>query len=277
MLVDGMNLKHLTDKTLLLDTKKLAQEYRTVTAQLLHHLKEIEVRKLFVELGYSSMFNYVVQELGFSEPSAARRIKAARLLEEIPEIETKIQSGELNLTQIGMAANAFKQENITDLKFKKEVLATIENTSTRTCEKTLMEITGPNPAPKREVRPLTKTTNLLSVTLTDVELQIYEDLKGLVKNNFWDTVLKAALETLIAEKFKTTSTKNRPSNNPRYIPAVFKKAIYERDRKCSICSSQFRLEFDHITPFSHGGKTTKDNLRLLCRNCNQRQRIKQRL
>lgn len=73
-----MNLKHLTDLALLKDTTKLASEYREVTARLLHHLREIENRKLYSELGYSSLFFYVVQELGFDESSAARRIKASR-------------------------------------------------------------------------------------------------------------------------------------------------------------------------------------------------------
>ena len=82
-----MDLKHLTNKILLSDTKALALEYRMVTTKLLHHLKEVEKRRLFSDLGYASMFDYVVKELGFSESSAMRRIHAARLLADVPEIE----------------------------------------------------------------------------------------------------------------------------------------------------------------------------------------------
>lgn len=272
-----MNLNHLTDKVLLADTKQLAQEYRSVTTKLLHHLREIEARYLYAELGYSSLFNYVVQELGFSESSASRRIKTARLLSELPELEKKIEAGELTLTNLSKVVDAFKLAKITDIEFKKEVIATIENTSTRTCEKTLLDITGANKPPVQEIKPLTKTTTLLSVTLTDEELKIYQDLKGLVQQNFWTIVLKTALGGIISQKFKTSTTRHSSSQNPRYVTAQLKKTIYERDKKCTLCGSNFKLEFDHITPYSLGGKTTESNLRLLCRNCNQRQRIKQKL
>ncbi len=65
-----MNLKHLTDKQLLIDTKTLADEGRKNTAKILHHIKEIDVRKLYTERGYPSLFKYVVEEIGFSEGSA---------------------------------------------------------------------------------------------------------------------------------------------------------------------------------------------------------------
>lgn len=266
-----MNLKHLTDKTLLADTKKLADTYRKVTAELLHHIREIEKRRLFSELGYSSLFSYVVQELGFSDSSAVRRIKAARLLEEIPEIEKKIENGDLNLSNIAKASDTFKQINITDKNFKKEVLASLENTSSRTCEKTLLEIISPN----QQFKPLPR----LNIVLTEEELKLYEVLRGLLAHSpdFWEKVFTTAITTIKTEKFKLNAVRAQSSPTNRYVPSLTKKEVYERDQKCQLCGSTYALEFDHITPFSHGGKTTKDNLRLLCRNCNQRQRIKQRL
>lgn len=265
-----MNLKHLTDKTLLTDTKQLAATYRKVTAELLHHLREIEKRKLYSDLGYGSIFHYVVQELGFSEASASRRIKAARMLEEIPEIEKKIENGDLTLTNLAKASDAFKQEGITDTKFKKEVIASIENTSTRTCEKTLLEIITPN-----QLKPLPR----LNIILTEEELSLYDELRGLLAHspNFWEKVFSTALESIKSQKFKLNAIKTKDTGDSRYIPGLVKKEVHERDRVCKLCGSKYALEFDHITPFSLGGKTTKDNLRLLCRNCNQRQRIKQRL
>ena len=86
-----MNLKHLTDKTLLADTRFLVTRERELLTKVLHHLKEIDRRKLYSDLGYSSMYDFCIRHLGYAEASAHRRIKAARLLEEIPEIEKKIE------------------------------------------------------------------------------------------------------------------------------------------------------------------------------------------
>lgn len=69
----------------------------------------------------------------------------------------------------------------------------------------------------------------------------------------------------------------RAAGTRRSIPAQIRKAVFERDGgRCAFihrdgrgCGSTRRLEFDHIVPFARGGKTTIENLRLLCRAHNQ--------
>lgn len=266
-----MNLKHLTDKILLQDTKFLAIEYRSVTTKILHHLKEIERRRLYSELGYSSLFDYTVKELGFSEPSAGRRINAARLLADIPEIEQKIESGELNLTNISSAAQTFKNEDIKDKERKIEILSQIENSSKKECEKTLREYSTSN-----------KTNlNLLKFHINDKDFQLFQEIKGLLghvpKDNFWKVIFEAAIKRITADKFKTESTQVNDSKNPRYLPAHIKKAVYLRDKVCKKCGGKWALEYDHILPYSMSGKTEIENIRLLCKSCNQRHRKTQRL
>jgi hypothetical protein len=42
---------------------------------------------------------------------------------------------------------------------------------------------------------------------------------------------------------------------------------------CAMCGEKFELgqmEADHITPWSEGGKTTKENCQMLCKSCNRR-------
>lgn len=40
------------------------------------------------------------------------------------------------------------------------------------------------------------------------------------------------------------------------------------ENKCVKCESILNLQIDHILPFSLGGKTTEDNLQVLCKKCN---------
>jgi Txe/YoeB family toxin of Txe-Axe toxin-antitoxin module len=271
-----MNLKYLTDKQLLKDTKQLSQDDRKLTSRILHHIKEIDSRKLYTELGYSSLFRYVVQELGYSEGSAGRRVSAARLLQEIPEIEKKIESGDLTLSNISKASDKFKEFAVTDKTLKKEILNTIENTSTRDCEKTLSEIVNPS-------IPMFSQPKVHAFYLSEDNFQKYEDIRALLahhklsRDEIFKKVFEIALNKLIDQKFKTSSTKITTTKNSRFITAAVKKAVYNRDKKCQKCGSKFALEFDHITPYSLGGKTEKENLRLLCRNCNQRQRMTSKL
>jgi hypothetical protein len=270
-----MNLKHLTDKQLLLDTKELSREDKKLTLKMLHYIREVDVRKLYSEIGYASLFRYVVQELGYSEGSAGRRINSARLLKEIPEIEKKIISGDLTLSNISMAADKFKSESITDTEFKKDILNTIENSSTRTCEKTLAEIITPSSLPIVSPPAITHT-----LVMDDKSYQSLQSVRGLLahkrlsKDEIWNEIFRIAIAHLEFIKFKTNSNKTSTSRDSRYIPVDLKKSVYERDQKrCRKCGSRFALEFDHIKPFALGGKTEFANLRLLCRNCNQRSRV----
>jgi hypothetical protein len=269
-----MNLTHLTDRALLSDTKALAQEYRRVTLKLLHHLKEIERRRLFSDLGYSSLFDYVVKDLGFSESSAIRRIHAARLLIEIPEIESKIESGSLTLSNLSQASHFFKEDKNIDLEKKKEIISQIENLSTRKCEQKLNDL--------KEGLDQKQSINILKFELSDETITLLEDLKSLLahrklsQNDLMSLIFKAALKTLTQKKFHLLTTRETKSTNPRYITALMKKHIYERDKgRCQKCQSKFALEIDHVKPFALGGRTLPQNLRLLCRSCNQRGKIQQ--
>lgn len=114
---------------------------------MLHHLREIEKRRLFSDLGYPSLFEYAVRELGYSEPSAARRISAARLLKEMPELAKRIENGSLSLTNLSLASQLFKNEEISDVASKKEILKQIEGTTKKECEKVLMTLIPPTDIP----------------------------------------------------------------------------------------------------------------------------------
>lgn len=56
----------------------------------------------------------------------------------------------------------------------------------------------------------------------------------------------------------------------RYISETTKKIVFARDGGiCQCCGSSELLEFDHITPFSCGGKGEASNIQLLCQKCNR--------
>ena len=104
-------LKSLSDQKLLSQTKLLAQKERNITIQVIQHLSEIEYRKLHLKRGFSSLFDYTVKELGYSEGSAYRRIKAMKLCREIPETSDKLKAGSLNLMTVSKLQVFFEKQN----------------------------------------------------------------------------------------------------------------------------------------------------------------------
>src|SRR4051812_24698029 len=105
-----MNLRELNNEALHRNTKKSVERETEATTAVLWHLREVERRKLFASMGYSSLFKYAVRELRYSEGSAARRIDAMRLLKQIPEVEVQIQDGSINLTHLTKCQQFFRAE-----------------------------------------------------------------------------------------------------------------------------------------------------------------------
>ena len=69
----------LSDRELLRQTGTLVQHERHLQGAVIDHLSEIEARRLYLRRGCSSLFDYAVRELGYSEAAAGRRIGAVRL------------------------------------------------------------------------------------------------------------------------------------------------------------------------------------------------------
>jgi hypothetical protein len=137
------DIKKLGDQQLLAKTDKLVSEERRITLEILQHLREIEVRRLYVDLKFDSMYKYCIQRLKYSEGEAQRRLTAARLLRELPEIEAQIQSGDLNITNLSAVQSFVRAEKMADKPLsreeKLELISNVENKSTRQVKQELIQ------------------------------------------------------------------------------------------------------------------------------------------
>lgn len=132
-----MNLKHVSDEQLLRQTEALAREERELLTRVLHHLKEIETRRLFSALKYKSLFEYAIKHLKYSSDQAGRRIAAMRLLKDLPEIENQIDDGSLTLTNLSLAQGLFRDESFSKSD-KLQIVKQLENLSSREAERLVL-------------------------------------------------------------------------------------------------------------------------------------------
>jgi hypothetical protein len=278
-----MNLKHLTDKELVKETKRLVQSEREITTEVLHHIKEIDSRKLFSDYGHSSMMSYAIKELNYSESAAARRIQSARMLGAMPEIENKINDGTLSLSNLSKAAGFFNRENIKEPSKRKAILKEIENKSARECEKTLLEMSPTKPLPRESVKIVTPEFHQLKINVSESTLKHMNDAKELlgkhaINDEFMDDLSKEALENIKRKKFKITDKPRVTESTSRIASNQTKRDVLKTSNGvCEKCGSLFMLQFDHREPWALGGKSEASNMRLLCFHCNQRARIRSRL
>lgn len=291
------SLNHLTDlrnEDLLRKAKDLVSQERHLQAELLHYLKEIERRKLFLDRGYGSMFDFVTKELGYSESSAYRRIQAMRLLKDLPEVEKQIIDGSLTLTtaaQVQSFLRAEKKQHISvPLHHKKKILQAVQNKSSREVEKHLFQL-NPNTIPVGEkVRQVSDTRIEIRLTIPAELKDKMDQLKLLLSHVNPEMNYQQLIEYLSSKalhQLDPTQTKRKSNATPapevetakkRYIPEALKHRIWKRDEACCAyvdpitkrrCRSQYQIQIDHIQPFAIGGETTESNLRLLCANHNR--------
>ena len=82
------SLTRLSDKRLLARLDKLTSVEHRVTVSVLLHLNEVDRRKLYLKLGFGSLFEYCTESLRYSSTTAGRRILSALLRRRYPKALT---------------------------------------------------------------------------------------------------------------------------------------------------------------------------------------------
>lgn len=271
--------------------KKLVAIERRIGVEILECLHEIEIRKAYAELRYDGLYSYCVKELGFTDSQAYQRIQAMRALKEMPELAPKIESGALSVSAVAKVHNHFRQERKNGISRPKdekfELFRAVEHRTIREVEAKLAEERG-------------ETLKEKLVLEMDEELfELWKEVKNLAahRTGGFDTEVLKLLAREWLEKNdpgrkerskershrETRSGKEKPrravplssrvhtrTESSRAIPAGLRREIWKRDEgRCTHCGSKHALEIDHRIPFAAGGKTELENLRLLCRSCNQ--------
>ncbi len=109
----GMNttLAALDNEALLAATNSLVAISNTTEVDLLLHLGEVDRRRLYADLGFSSMYRYCTELLGFSKYAAFDRICVARLVRRHPSLLQHLAAGRLNLTSLRILSCVLSKED----------------------------------------------------------------------------------------------------------------------------------------------------------------------
>jgi len=303
-----MELKDYKDSMLLAQIKVFIQAERDQVIKILQHLREIDRRKLYCDLGYRSLFDYAVSELRYSEGQASRRIQAMRLIKEIPEIEAKIAAGDLSLSNVQQAQSLFRELQSNNPRLivaktqKMQVLSKLENKSVREGHRELIKLHPIAALPKEQERLINASTTEVKFLMSDKLKTKLDEVRSLLGSRkvrmsyaaLFDAMSELSVEALKAKRFgkkraapggspqgqvvkksSTLATSAAPAKTQRQPSKALQHAVWLRDRgRCRNCGSTHNLNYDHIKPVALGGETTIENLRLLCFHCNQRASIK---
>jgi len=110
-----MKLEHLSDEELVAQLSRLHMEGHALTARVLVSLIEVEERRLHLTAACSSLFDFCVRRLGMAEGFAFRRITAARVVRQFPQLLGLIETGRLHLSTVVQLRPHLTEGNVDEL------------------------------------------------------------------------------------------------------------------------------------------------------------------
>lgn len=105
------SLAGLSDQQLVEQADQFALDERKSTANLVASLAELDARRLYLPLGYKSLFEYCTRRFHLSEHSALNRIEVARASRVFPVILDHLAEGALTLTAVRLLRPLLTPEN----------------------------------------------------------------------------------------------------------------------------------------------------------------------
>jgi hypothetical protein len=244
---------------------QLRQKEKQITSEILEKLQLMEDSRGYLKMGYNSLFDYLVRGLSYSEATAYQRQACVRLARDVPEIMEKIDQGALSVSAI---TSVFKHIRHQPIEQKREVLAKIENKSSREVKKLFLEPMTPIKIKKSEYQDKV----FIRLELTHEQNKKLERLKALKSHNhtlesLFESLIENELKNFENIQFKRTSSKNPRQISRRLRNDVFKASQYACQHPG--CKSNHFLQVDHIVPVRAGGDQVRGNLQVLCASHNR--------
>jgi len=182
-----MNLHNLSNENLELRLKKLVKTERKITHLVLQCIAEIDFRKIYLQKAYPSLFEFLVRGYGYSPSAAQRRIDGARLLQQIPEVAEKIESGSVNLSQVAMIQRAEREikretREVVSVETKRELLAQIENQTQAKTEQIIAQVLDIEVNPKNKLTQHKDESVTMTVTLSKEQMRILEQAQAMLSH-----------------------------------------------------------------------------------------------
>jgi 5-methylcytosine-specific restriction endonuclease McrA len=262
-----------------------AQRFKKAEADLISVLQEIESSKTFFKLGYTSLFQYVVQSLQLSESVASNFITVSRKAKEFSALQAAIDEGKITVSKARKVTAVLTPENQ-----KEWVDKAVELPQKKLEEQ--VAIVAPETKALNGVKPIAENLSQLKVGISkeleeklkrvqDLESQrtrravklsetlealvdLYLEKKDPVKKA--ERVLKRDADACVARHVTQVS-----QSDTGQIPAKTKHQVTLRDgRQCTHtengkrCEARRWLDVHHIILRSQGGTNALENLATLC-------------
>lgn len=286
-----MKIQFLSNFELLGRFGKLVRTERKITHLVLECIAEIDSRRLYLDKAYPSIYEFLVEEFGYSSSAALRRIESARLLRDVPELAEKIENGAINLSQLSKVQQAVRavqklEDRKVDISEKKELLSRIEYTTQQQTEVILCQALSLPVLAEDKQRMHRDESVTLTITFSKEQMDLLNQVQDLIAHAVpekkWSEVMTYLAQKEIQRRtsvreVKTVPDKESSSWGKSLLSVRSKKIVLNKNRCCQykdpitgkICGSTRFLQVDHRQSIWAGGSNDIRNLQTLCAEHNR--------
>src|SRR5262245_14875303 len=160
--------------------EKAAREDQRTTIVVLEFINDCERRKSYLDLGYSSVWDYCVRRLEYPSSTASRYIQAARCIRQNSEVLGMLEKNEVSVTSICQFASILNDDN------KESVLSQVKGASWRDVERVARKFRPPmelrdRMVPVQAATPDGSQSMVLSQFLAPDEFaEVFDDVRNLL-------------------------------------------------------------------------------------------------
>jgi hypothetical protein len=178
-----MEFRRLSDDQLVLSAENQFAIERKTSHYILLHLKEIALRRVYAKRGFPNLREMLIKHFRQSETAANQRLKSLELMLDVPAVEERLISGDLNMSTVAMAQRQIhREEKLTGKEISKEKKAEIvESITNKTMAKAEIELFKLLPAtaghPETYERRVSEHATRLNLTVPNDVMEMLIRLK----------------------------------------------------------------------------------------------------
>jgi hypothetical protein len=291
--------KDYSNTQLIESLAQLFSSERKISRLITIHLEEVWRRRLFADYGFSSLFEMLIKYFHLSETAARQRLKAMQLIRAVPEAQSSLVNGQVNLTTLAQAQRQIElEERVTGEKVELErKIEIVEKLKGKTQAQTEVELFKLLPHTATSPKPIQKRINSeetrLSLNFPNGVLEKMNRLRDLWSHKRQSMDYLAVIECALDEALKNVDPVRKvpkveaektaepratdQRKHPSYYTNQVRYTLWSRAQsQCEFidpqsgrrCSCTAGLQVEHVIPVAKGGGNDPSNLKLFCRTHN---------
>jgi hypothetical protein len=215
------------------------------------HFLEIQNRKLYISMGYESLYKMLIGFYKYCETSAYQRVRVIHLVEELPVVANALNSGELSITNLDRAQSFIKtyekkNNEVLNSSEKLELIENIKNKTTTQAKEYFARLNPETTLPIDQIKYLNEKHIQLTWTLEKEILEKINHLKSLISHeNISPTnyeLLNLALDAAIEKIEKKKGLYDKPQKIENLKVKSNKKSLVESKGTIIAKTKRFSLK-----------------------------------